>query len=659
MGHTPDHLPAPPASFDLLDGTNGFAVHGLKQADFLGYFLSGDGDVNGDGLDDLVIGAAGGDPDGVLDAGESYVIFGRSGGYTAVFDQTTLNGNNGFQLDGFNTGNQAVRSNSAGDVDGDGLADIVIGEPSADPGGILDAGQGYVVRGSDAVFPPSLSLAALDGPNGFSGSGVNAGDSLGSNVGGVGDVNGDGFDDVIFEAPGSVVDGPAKAYVVFGSGQGFPASIDLATLNGANGFRLDGYQIIDSGQAGGLGDINGDGFDDLIVGGNPSKVLFGSGQNFPPNIDLTALDGNNGFQISSSAIGYFGRTVSGDFDVNGDGIADLMIGDFVADSGGAVYVVFGSQEGFPPNLDIATLDGANGFRVTGEAGAQIGWSLSDSGDVNGDGLDDILIGKKQYTTPDDYMTVIYGNVQGFAPVLDAALINGSQGFRVYSVDGKDDGDGLTMANAGDVNGDGFHDILVGSVFASPEGATFGGKAFAIFGNDFTASVTHAGTAGADTLTGTAGGDVMVGGVGDDSLRGNGGADVLKGGSGQDVLAISDAEFRQLDGGGGMDTLTVDGFNLDLSAVPDMRVSDIETIDLTDGGVNRIILEFRDMRNLSDTSNTITIIGDSGDKVIIDLTGTGLQPVDQGNGFIAYTAQAVNNGPTLLVQDSLDLSGILF
>lgn len=656
MGTTPNHLtPTPPASFDLLDGSNGFAIHGVDELDLLGFVTSGAADVNGDGLDDLVIPAAGADPNGIFDAGSTYVIFGKPGGYTPVFDPAILDGSNGFRVDGIHSADQAAWPDTAGDIDGDGFADIAIGAPNADANGLIDAGAGYTVLGSDGVFPATLILSELDGSNGYTVTGTAADGHLGSSVRGIGDINGDGFHDVAFSAPNLTIDAPPATYVVFGSGQGFFASTDLATLDGSNGFRIDGSESVAD-----LGDINDDGLDDIMIGGNPSTVLFGTDQGFPAVVDISAVNGINGFKISGPTTGFFGHAVSGAGDINGDGVNDLLIGDFIAaSSAGEVYVVFGSPNGFSPNFDVATLDGSNGFRITGDPSTQAGFSLSDTGDINGDGVDDILVGKKQFTTPDDYMVVIYGTAQGFGPVFEIPSMAPNQGFRVFSTDGKDDGDGLTLGHAGDINGDGFDEILVGSVFASPDSRTFGGKAFAIFGNDFTACVTNQGSAGNDTMIGAAGEDIMLGGLGNDRLNGRGGPDVLKGGAGNDVLSVSDALFRRLDGGGGTDTLRVSGFDLDLTTVPDARISGIEIIDLGDAKENQLTLAVRDLRNLSDTSNTITVIGDAGDKVVIDLTGTGLQPVDQGAGFIAYTEQATNNGVTLLVQDSLDHSGILF
>lgn len=657
MGHNTNHDdPAPPKAFSDLDGTNGFAVHGLGDLDVLGSSPSGAGDVNGDGIDDLVIPAALADTNGLFDAGESYVIFGQTGVFPPVFDQATLDGTNGFRIDGSDAEDRlGVSTSNAGDVNGDNFADVIIGAPGADPGGLSRAGESYVVFGSNQGFFPTLDVATLDGSNGFRMNGIDASDGSGNSVSDAGDLNGDGFGDVIVNAPRA--DTAGETYVVFGSGQTFAPSLDLATLDGGNGFRFDAGQISRVNKhISSVGDVNDDGFDDFIVAANPTHVVFGTSGNFPPILNPSELDGSNGFQITS-----VGFSVSGAGDVNGDGIADLTIGSpFTLTQDGSdtgnVFVVFGSAHGFPPSFDVAALDGSNGFRVQGD---EIGFGVSTAGDVNGDGLDDILVARFQQTTGDPHVYVIYGSDQEFAPIVDVTLLDGTNGFRIDSTDTRDDGNYFVAGDSGDVNGDGFGDIVVGSVFARPEGTSIGGKAFVVFGGDFTASATHVGSGGNDTLVGTAGGDVMIGGLGDDILSGRGGSDVLNGGIGDDVLIVTDAGFQRLDGGGGADTLTVNGFDLDLTVVPDLRISDIEAIELTGSGTSQLTLGLRDLRNLSDTSNTITITGDNGDKVVADLTGTGFQPVNLGSGFIEYTAQNADHAVILLVQDSLDVSGILF
>ena len=156
----------------------------------------------------------------------------------SVIELSALDGTNGFRIDGETAGDQIGRSvASAGDVNGDGLADLVIGAPG-DPGS-GPSGTSYVVFGQRSSFSSSFELSALDGTNGFQVNGEAPADHSGSSVASAGDVNGDGFADLIVGAYGA--DGYAGAsYVVFGQLSGFASTLELSALDGTNGFKLNG-----------------------------------------------------------------------------------------------------------------------------------------------------------------------------------------------------------------------------------------------------------------------------------------------------------------------------------------------------------------------------------------------------------------------------------
>ncbi|MER2513960.1 MAG: integrin alpha [Nitrosomonas ureae] len=323
-----------------LDGSNGFRLDREDENVGSGIQVSNAGDVNGDGFDDLIVGDYRAPNDDL--SGSSYVVFGRASGFDAAMNLRDLDGSNGFRLDGETRNDRSgVSVSNAGDVNGDGFDDVIVGAFFADPNGRY-SGSSYVVFGKASGFDAVMNLSGLDGSGGFRLDGE-ARDWSGQSVSGAGDINGDGFDDLIIGA--TRVD-----YVVFGKASGFDAVMNLSNLDGSSGFRVDrennNYTLGFSVSA--AGDINGDGFDDVIIAapGVGSYVVLGRASGFDMPLDTVVLNG---------ALGFPGSEVSGAGDVNGDGFDDLIIGapgglvddtynDIIREIPGYTYIVFGSSD---------------------------------------------------------------------------------------------------------------------------------------------------------------------------------------------------------------------------------------------------------------------------------------------------------------------------
>jgi len=367
-----------------------------------------------------------------------------------------------------------------------------------------------------AQFPANIDLSSLDGTTGFKLSGAAATDLSGLSVASAGDVNGDGFADVIVGARYADPHGSQSgaSYVVFGKASGFAANIDLSSLEGTTGFKLSGEAAGDNSgiSVASAGDVNGDGFADVIVGAHradphgsdsgASYVVFGKASGFAANIDLSSLDGATGFKLSGEAAGdYSGYSVASAGDVNGDGFADLIIGAKYADphgsGSGASYVVFGQASGFAANIDLSSLDGATGFKLSGAAaGYNSGVSVASAGDVNGDGFADLIVGARladPHGTDSGASYVVFGKASGFAANIDLSSLDGTSGFKLSGVAAADY-TGFSAASAGDVNGDGFADLIVGAFYADPHGSN-SGASYVVFGkaSGFAANIDLSGS----------------------------------------------------------------------------------------------------------------------------------------------------------------------
>ena len=342
-----------------LSPGEGFIIQGDAAGDFTGKRIDSAGDINGDGYDDLILGASYGD-DGGTGAGEAYVIFGSATGFgntvggRQVIDLTSLSASEGFIIQGDQAGDATgFAAASAGDVNGDGYDDLLVGAWRGDDGG-ADAGEAYVIFGTASGFGSDISgrqvldLTGLSPSEGFIIQGGAAGDATGNSVASAGDVNGDGFDDLIVGALYAAQGGyhAGSAYVVFGSAGGFGTNIggrqvlDLASLNAETGFIIQGDATGDvAGVAvNSAGDLNGDGFDDLVIGAprgddgaldaGEAYVVFGAATGSTTGLTATGTAGAN---TMIGAAGDDTLTGAGGLDVIRGGAGDDIIG--VSDNG--------------------------------------------------------------------------------------------------------------------------------------------------------------------------------------------------------------------------------------------------------------------------------------------------------------------------------------
>jgi hypothetical protein len=371
-----------------LPATPDWQAGGGQQGSLFGVAVAGVGDVNGDGYDDVLVGASGFN-DGINKKGAAFLYLGPLDGVASSPDWSFV----GDQKDSL----LGAAVAGAGDVNGDGLDDFVIGAPGQSRDETSE-GAAFLFLGSD------VSISQVPAWTYYGGQ---AAAGLGTSVAGARDANGDGYDDVLVGAPGYSLSYEDEGIVLlfFGTPDGLTASSGWQALGGQPDARF-GTSVA------GAGDVDADGYDDLLVGAPGYAIellVYGAAFLFQGGDSLPATFPAWMSRADQPASG-FGRAVTGAGDVNGDGYDDVAVGAYTHTGDqraeGAVFVFCGSTQG---------LGSRPGWQVEGDkADTEFGYALGLVESLRGDGLASLLVGAPRYrqvTEPEGRALAFYGPLE--------------------------------------------------------------------------------------------------------------------------------------------------------------------------------------------------------------------------------------------------------
>jgi hypothetical protein len=399
------------------------------------------GDVNGDGIDDMIIGSNWAYSHYT---GKAFVVFGKEEDRPRITSDNSLP----WSFKGetmYDKGGAIVAG--AGDVNGDGLNDILISAPDDDEPHGYQSGQTYLIFGRTSGWGKNISLESSNAS--FHAQGLNAGkatEASGCSIDGVGDVNGDGYDDFVIGASGysEKILRQGKTYLILGKPDGWSMDTNLsqadASFVGRNSNEMSGSKVS------GLGDVNGDGYDDFMIASPHYKtyldgdlngkvyVIFGKKDGWENDVELAFSDASFIGNASGDRMGY---DIDGIGDINGDGFDDIALGSLMGDR----YIVLGKETGWKNDVHVHDVD----IFIPGRG------YISGVGDVNSDGYVDIVIGHMHFGTHNYQDTYLF---KGGADRWSAVMSFSDADAEFKSNWGK-------AWKAGDLNNDGFDDIAFG------------------------------------------------------------------------------------------------------------------------------------------------------------------------------------------------------